>query len=116
MAFELAKSLTYPFIEQRIIYGLGKSVTRKIAFALNRQSTAPTVSKIERRFPYSSYKRKCFMFVEKCNTKKEKDVVQRKIVKVVGKVFAVNMHCVFVSIVITMQINFIKTLDLEIYQ
>ena len=43
-------------------------------------------------------------------------VVQRKIFKVVGKVFAVNMHCVFVSIVITMQINFIEKLDLEIYQ
>ena len=43
-------------------------------------------------------------------------VVQRKIVKVVGEVFAVNMHCVFVSIVIPMQINFIETLDLQIYQ
>ena len=58
------------------------------------------------------------MYVEKSNTKKEKImlVVQRKIFKVVGKVFAVNMHCVFVSIVITMQINFIEKLDLEIYQ
>ena len=55
LAFELAKSLTYPFIEQQIINGLGNSVTRKIDFVLNRQSTPPTVSKIERRFPYSSY-------------------------------------------------------------
>ena len=39
--------------------------------------------------------------------KKIKQVFQRKIVRVVGKVFAVNMHCVFVSIVITVQINFI---------
>ena len=38
-------------------------------------------------------------------------VVQKKIVKVVGKGFAVNRYCVFVSIVITMQINFIETLD-----
>ena len=43
-------------------------------------------------------------------------VVQKKIVKVVGGVFAVNMHCVFLSIVIIMQINFIETLDLQIYQ
>ena len=43
-------------------------------------------------------------------------VVQRKIVKVVGEVFAVNMHCVFVSIVIPMQTNLIETLDLQIYQ
>ena len=48
--------------------------------------------------------------------KKKTIVVQRKIVKVVGKVFAISMHCVFVSIIITMQINFIETLDLEIYQ
>ena len=27
----------------------------------------------ERRFPYSSYKRKCFMCVETSNTKNEKD-------------------------------------------
>ena len=39
-------------------------------------------------------------------------VVQSNIVKVVEKMFAVNMHCVFVSIVITTQINFIETLDL----
>ena len=73
LAFELAKSLIYPFIKQRRINGLAKRVTRKIGFVLNRQSTPPTVSKIERRFPYSSYKRKCFMCVEKRNTKKEKD-------------------------------------------
>ena len=69
LAFELAKSL----IEQQKINRLGKSVTRKIDFVLNRQSTPSTVSKIERRFSYSSYKQKCFMFVEKCNTKEEKD-------------------------------------------
>ena len=73
LAFELAKSLTYPFMEQRRINGLRKSVTRKINFVLNRQSTLPTVSKIERRFPYSSYKQKCFVCVEKSNTKKEKE-------------------------------------------
>ena len=43
-------------------------------------------------------------------------VVQKKIVKVVREVFAVNMHCVFLSIVIIRQINFIETLDLQIYQ
>ena len=73
LAFELAKSLTYRFIEQRRISGLRKSLTRKIDFVLNRQSTPLTVSKIERRFPYSSYKRKCFMCVKKSNSKKEKD-------------------------------------------
>ena len=73
LAFELAKSLTYSFIEQRRINGLRKSVTRKIDFVLNRQLTPPTVSKIERHFPYSSYKRKCFVCVEKSNAKKEKD-------------------------------------------
>ena len=67
-AFELAKSLKYPFIEQQRINGLRKSVTQKIDFVLNRQSTHPTVSKIEQRFTYSSYKRKCFMCVEKSNT------------------------------------------------
>ena len=39
-------------------------------------------------------------------------VVQRKIV--VGKVFAVNIHCVFVSIVKAMQIKSIEVLDLPI--
>ena len=48
LAFELAKSFPYPFLEQRRINGLGKSVTRKIDFVLNQQSTPPTVSKIER--------------------------------------------------------------------
>ena len=43
-------------------------------------------------------------------------LVQRKIVKVVGKVFAVNMHCIFMSVVITAEVNFIETLDLESYQ
>ena len=43
-------------------------------------------------------------------------VVQKETVKVVGKMFVINMHCVFVSIAITMQLNFIETLDLEIYQ
>ena len=43
-------------------------------------------------------------------------VVQRKIVKVVGKVFAVNMHCIFTSVVITAEVNFIETLELESYQ
>ena len=70
LAFELAKSLTYPFIEQPRIHGLGKSVTQKIDFVLNRQSTSHTVSKIE-SFRYLSYKRKCFMCVEKYNRKKE---------------------------------------------
>ena len=36
LAFELAKSLTYPFVEQRRINRLGKSVTQKIAFVFNR--------------------------------------------------------------------------------
>ena len=53
--------------------GYEKVLTRKIDFAFNRQSTLPTVRKIERRFPYSSYSRKCFMCIEKSNTKKEKD-------------------------------------------
>ena len=48
LAFELAKSFPYPFLEQRRINGLGKSVTRKIDFVLNQQSTPPTVSKTER--------------------------------------------------------------------
>ena len=48
LAFELAKSFTYPFIEQRRINSLGKSITRKTDFVLNQQSTPPTVSKIER--------------------------------------------------------------------
>ena len=73
LAFELAKSFTYPFIEQRRINRLRKSATRKIDFVLNRQSLLPTVSKIERRFPYSCYIRKCFVCVEKSTTKKEKD-------------------------------------------
>ena len=73
LAFELAKCITYSFIEQRRINRLKKSITRKIDFVLNQQSTLPTVSKIERRFPYSSYKRKCYMCVEEYNTKKEKD-------------------------------------------
>ena len=69
LAFELAESLTYAFIEQRRINGLGKSVTQKIDFVLKRQSTSHTVSKIE-RFRYFSYKRKCFMYAEKSNRKK----------------------------------------------
>ena len=73
LAFELVKSLTYPFVEKRRINGLGKNVTQKTGFVLNRQSIHPTVSKIERRFPYSRCKRKCFMRVEKSNTKKEKN-------------------------------------------
>ena len=48
LAFELAKSFTYPFIEQRRINSLGKSITWKTDFVLNQQSTPPTVSKIER--------------------------------------------------------------------
>ena len=55
LAFELAKCITYSFIEQRRINRLKKSITRKIDFVLNQQSTPHTVSKIERRFPYSSY-------------------------------------------------------------
>ena len=117
LAFELAKSLTYPFIEQRRTNGLGKSITRKNDFVLNRQSTPPIVSKIERRFPYSSYKGMCFLCVEKCNIKKEKDNAScsKEDCQSCGKT-CINMHCVFVSIVITMQINFLETLDLEIYQ
>ena len=72
LTFELAKVLTYPFIEQRRINGLGKSVI-EIDFVFNRQSIPPTVSKTERRFPYSSYKQNYFMCVEKCSTKKGKD-------------------------------------------
>ena len=58
------------------------------------------------------------MCAEKSNTAKEKItlVVQRKIVKVARKVFAVNMHCIFISIVIKVQVNFVETLDLEIFQ
>ena len=48
-------------------------LTRKTEFAFNRRSTPPTVIKIERRFPYSSYSRKCFICIEKSNAKKEKD-------------------------------------------
>ena len=70
---ELAKSLTYPLTEQQRMNGLRKSVIGKIDFVLNQQSTPPTVSKIEQRFPYWSYKRKCFVCIEKSNTKKEKD-------------------------------------------
>ena len=47
LAFELAKTLTYPFTDQRRINGLGKNVTRKIDFVLNRQSAPTTVSKTE---------------------------------------------------------------------
>ena len=61
LPFELAKSLIYPFIEPRRINGLEKTVTRKIDFILNWQSKPPTVNQIELPFPYSSYKRKCFM-------------------------------------------------------
>ena len=49
---ELAKSLTYPLTEQQRMNGLRKSVIGKIDFVLNQQSTPPTVSKIEQRFPY----------------------------------------------------------------
>ena len=48
-------------------------LTRKIDFVFNWQSTLATVCKTERLFPYSSYSRKCFMCIEKSNTKKEKD-------------------------------------------
>ena len=47
LAFELAKSLTYPFIEQQRINGLGKSVIWKTYFVLNQQSTPSAVSKSE---------------------------------------------------------------------
>ena len=73
LAFELAKSLTYPFIEQQSINGLGKSVIWKTYFVLNQQSTPSTVSKSEWRFLYSSYKRNCVMCVEKSNTNEEKE-------------------------------------------
>ena len=73
LAFEWAKRLTYAFGEQWRINGIWKNVTRKIDFVLNRRSTPPSVSKTERRFPYSCYKQKCFMCVEKLNIKKEKD-------------------------------------------
>ena len=49
---EIAKSLTYPLTEQQRMNGLRKSVIGKIDFVLNQQSTPPTVSKIEQRFPY----------------------------------------------------------------
>ena len=48
-------------------------LTRKIDFAFNRQSTLAAVCKTERLFPYSGYSRKCFMCIEKSNTKKEKN-------------------------------------------
>ena len=50
LAFELAKSITYLFIEQRRINGLGKSVTRKIDFVLNRQLTTPKLVKVSNVF------------------------------------------------------------------
>ena len=73
LAFELAKSLTYPFIEQRRINGLGKSFNTENWLCFQPAIDTPTVCKIERRFSFSSYSRMCFMCAEKSNTKKEKD-------------------------------------------
>ena len=100
LAFELAKSLRYSFIEERRINKLRKSVTRKIDFLLNGQLNVFCTQVINKSVS-------CAQRNLKQRMKKITQVFQRKIVKVVGKVFAVNMHCVFVSIIITVQINFI---------
>ena len=43
-----------------------------INYVFNRVSTPPQVDKIERRFPYSSYKRKSYISLENCNNKNKK--------------------------------------------
>ena len=54
------------------------------------------------------------MCVEESNAKKEKDIASFSKEDCLGKVFAVNIHCVFVSIVKAMQIKSIEVLDLPI--
>ena len=64
------------------------------------------------------YKQKCFLCVEKSNTKKKKDNTScsKKDCQSCGKSVCRKYALRIVSIVITMQISFIETLDLEIYQ
>ena len=69
LVFKLAESLTTPIIGQQNMNGLGKSFIHRIMFLTKYQ----VLHKIEWQFPYPIYKRKCYIWLEKCNNKNEKD-------------------------------------------